>query len=172
MDYSVIGLDEKLRSENCLANRHKRYTSLETESMFDIESSHVNVSNINAPDLVKRTYGNGATGSFTTSAGLYATSRLSYKPPKSSYKIVGFPVVGIYQGTGTAAADMIYPYKGANVTMGRYDVQGGCASYSNYNGTKTEWRASIYDTNGTSTQQIKFITDWIWIDYLTGIGSI
>jgi len=168
MDYSKIGLDSRLRSINSLGAKEKTLTSVEYESAFDVQSNKLNSSKVNLGEFVKRTNNGTAVGDFSTSQALYLTTSITYEPPKTYKKTFGKPIIGIYEGAGTDSADQIYPFRGSNVTYGRYEVTGGVIDYSNYGNVSDQWRAMIIDTNGTSSQQITLATSWLYLDYVTG----
>ena len=167
-DYSHLGLDERLKSKNSLANRFVYTPALQFESLYEVKSDRLDVSKANLGEFIKLSGSGTALGTFSTSQALNLTSTLTYNTPKANVLTYGRPAVGIYQGAGTAAGSQIYPIRGTGVTLGRYDVIGGEIDYSNYNGTAVEWRGMIVDTNGTSSQVITFATRWLYTDYQTG----
>ena len=132
-------------------------------STSDISS--INVSKINITEFVKRSIGGTAKGTFSAGSALNLRAYMTYNPPKSDTMMFGKSCVAVYQGAGTTAANQIYPIRGANVTLGRYDVIGGQMDYAVYGGTTDNWSATIVDTTGTSTQSITFAADYIYLDY-------
>jgi len=151
-------LNDQLRSVNSPLAKRQFLPAIDFASQYEIQSSRVNSSKANLGELIKRAVGGTALGTFNTSQALNLTSTT-----------FGKPVVAIYQGAGTSSANQIYPIRGANVTLGRYEVFGGITDYASYNGTSDNWRAMLIDTNGTSTQSITFAADWIYLDYQTGV---
>ena len=164
-DYQIYGYDKYMRKVTALKN--EVVTSIDFEGKYEIQSDRLNASKVNLINFIKRSDSGTALGTFNLSQALNLTSSITYNKPKSDIRTFGKPAVAIYQGAGTASADQIYPIRGANVTLGRYDVVGGEMDYANYTGTSDQWRAMIIDTNGTSTQVITFATQWIFVDYQT-----
>lgn len=167
-DYSSIGLTKNLKSINNFSDKVKTVDAYSFGAAYEVQVRKLYASKANLGEFVKRVTGGTALGTFNLSQALNLTSSITYKVPHSRIKTFGRPIVGIYQGAGTASADQIYPIRGTAVTLGRYDVIGGELDYSNYNGTADQWRAMIVDTNGTSSQAITFVTDWLYTDYVTG----
>ena len=167
-DYSDLKLSANLRALDSLPERAvKIIPGVDFESAYEVQSSRLNASKVNLGEFIKRATGGTALGTFSASQALNLTSTITYRTPKGSNRTIGNPIVGIYQGAGTASGSQIYPIRGTGVTLGRYDVIGGEIDYSNYNGTASQWRAMIVDTNGTSSQVITFAADWLFTDYVT-----
>ena len=167
-DYKTLGLNNKLQALNSLAVRQTpKVDSISFGANYDVVIDRLNTSKVNITDFIKRSAGGTALGTFSTSQALNLTSDITYNIPKADKPTFGRPIVGIYQGAGTTSGSQIYPIRGASVTLGRYDIIGGELDYSNYNGTSDQWRAMIVDTNGTSSQVITFVADWIFVDYAT-----
>lgn len=166
-DYSNLGLNSKLRKLDSLATRGKIVDNLEFEASYQVQVDRINASKVNLGEFVKRATGGTVLGTFSTSQALNLTSTITYNKPKASNRTFGIPIVGIYDGAGTAAADQIYPVRGVDTVLGRFDIIGGEMDYSNYNGTASQWRGMIVDTQGTSTQVITFAVDWLFTDYVT-----
>lgn len=166
-DYSNLGLNSKLRKIDSLAAGGKVVDNLEFEASYQVQIDRINASKVNLGEFIKRASGGTVLGTFSTSQALNLTSSITYNSPKASNRTFGKAIVGIYQGAGTASANQIYPIRGASVTLGRYDVIGGEMDYSNYNGTASQWRGMIVDTQGTSTQVVTFAADWLFTDYVT-----
>lgn len=152
---------------NSLLSKNRYIDALQFDSEYDVRTKRVNASKANLGEFVKRSFGGTAVGDFSSGQALNLTSSITYKTPKKDVPTFGKVVVGVYEGAGTATDDMIYPVRGANVTLGRYQVDGGEMDRNNYNGTSDQWRAVLIDTNGTSTQQVTFAADWIFLDYAT-----
>mgnify|MGYP001616955813 CR=1 FL=1 len=172
MDYSDIGLDSKLRSETALPNREPLVVkAVDFDMGYEVQIDRLNASKVNLGEFIKRSIGGTVLGTFNIDQALNITSTITYNTPKASNPTFGKPIVAIYQGAGTLAANQIYPIRGGSVTLGRYDVVGGELDYATYNGTSDRWRAMIIDTNGTSTQAITFAADWIFTDYVTDVVS-
>ena len=141
--------------------------ALDFEGQYEVKANKLNASKVNLGEFIKRAGGGTSLGTFSSSQALNITSTITYTTPKSQKRTFGKPIVALYQGGGTLQADQIYPIRGTNVTLGRYDVVGGQIDYANYNGTADQWRAMIIDTNGTSSQVITFAADWLFTDYVT-----
>ncbi len=169
-DYSDLGLNNQLLSENSLSMRRsnrrlpfQHMDNIAFEGLFDVTSGRVNASKINIAEFIRVATGSSASGTFS-SATLNLTSTLTYKAPNAGDPIMGNVYVGVYEGSGTAAADQIYPIKGANVTAGRYIVE-AWYDHQTWDEISSKWRGKITDTQGTSTQDITFAAHWFYIDY-------
>lgn len=167
LDLSHLNLNSRMQKIGSLPDRHKVVTGVEFESIYEMQGGRVNSSKVNLGEFIKRAVGGSALGTFDTAQALNLTSSITYNSPHGSVRVFGKPIVGIYQGAGTNSGSQIYPIRGANVTLGRYDVVGGEMDHANYNGTADQWRAMVIDTNGTSTQVVTFVADWIFADYRT-----
>lgn len=163
----MVDLDEYLFPKNSPITQRQKITGYEFESGYEMQGARVNASKVNLKELVKRVSGGTAVGDFSLTPALDITSEITYKVPQQANRTFGKAVVALYQGAGTAAANQIYPVRGGSVTLGRYDVVGGEADYADYNGISDQWRCMIIDTNGTSSQEITFAADWIFLDYVT-----
>ena len=166
MDYGSIGYNNRLRKVTAL--NQAIVNAVDFETKYEVSSDRVNASKVNLGNFVKRQVGGSAMGTFTSFQAFDLTSTITYKTPQGANPTFGKPIVGIYQGAGTAGSNQIYPIRGGSVTLGRYDVVGGEMDYSHYNGVSDEWRAMLIDTNGTSSQVFTFIADWIFADYVSG----
>lgn len=171
MDYTEIGLDNRLRKNTALPNRHVRVSADEFETYYDVRTNFIDASKADLGELVKVSSGAAAYGTFTTTQSFNLSTYITYRTPHASTKTFGVPMVGIYQGSGTAADDMIYPRIGTNVTKGRYSLDGGVMSYSLYDGTSCRWDSVLTDTTGTSTQVITLAADWLFVDYRSNTMS-
>lgn len=166
--YEDIGLNNRLQAETSLPARRRPYVrGVDFDTQFEVQTDRLNASKINLTDFIRRAGGGTVLGTFSSSQALNLSSNITYNSPKANKRTFGKPIVAIYQGAGTLAANQIYPVRGGSVTLGRYDVIGGEVDYANYNGTSDQWRGMIIDTNGTSTQVITFAADWIFADYVT-----
>lgn len=171
MNYEDLGYDSKLRKIGSPAARPLRPTGLQFDYQNpQIQASRMSMSKLNVTNLVQLSEVGTAVGAFSSSQSLSVTTVLSYISPHANDRIFGQLYMAFYQGAGTASADQIYPIKGANVTAGRYDVQ-GMYDIVGWNGTQSRWRGLITDTNGTSSQQITFQTQWWHIDNVSNERS-
>lgn|SRR3990167_8114522 len=168
-DYSQWGFDNRLRKVTSL--KTNIVTSTDFETKYEVSGDRINISRANLGSFVKKATGGSALGTFNLTQALNLTSSISYDKPQIGVRTFGKSVVGIYQGAGTNSGSQIYPIRGTGVTLGRYEVVGGQMDYSNYNGTADQWRAMLIDTNGTSSQVITFIADWVYLDYRSGVVS-
>ena len=166
LDYSSLGFSNRLRKVTAL--NQTVVNAVDFETKYEVSSDRVNASKVNLGNFIKKSGAGTATGNFSSVQALDLSTSINYKTPKTDVLTFGVPVIGIYQGLGTASGDQIYPIRGSNVTFGQYDVVGGVGDFSRYNGTFCEWRAMIIDTNGTSSQTITFAADWLYTDYVTG----
>ena len=171
MNYSQFGFTNRLRRDTAL--KSDIVTAVDFESKYEVSSDRVNASKVNLGNFVKISYGGSAVGTFNNYQAFNLTSSITYVTPKSAIPTFGKPVIGIFQGVGTASADQIYPIRGTNVTLGRYDVVGGELDYGDndgrgYDGVSDQWRGMLIDTNGTSNQTFTFIGNWIFMDYVSG----
>lgn len=164
-DYEYLGLDNKLMSRSSLSNRFPVVSGLDFESQYEIQTNRMKSSRVNLDGIVKLSGGASGTADFSAGPSLNLITSITFNTPKISKKTFGHPLVAVYQGTTLTTANQIYPSRGANVTLGRYEVQGMFDLHS-YNGTSDIWTGLIADTNGTSTQVITFDADWLYVDYV------
>ena len=164
--YSHLGLNSRLQSERGLSAKRQKMSPLAFSGQFVVQGKNARLSKANLGEFIKFTEGGTAVGNFEAFQSLNLTSEITYKTPKGANRTFGKVSVAVYEGAGTAADDQIYPIKGVNVTLGRYDVMGGENDYVDYNGTSDQWRAMIMDTEGTSSQQVTFVADWLFTDYV------
>jgi len=167
-DYSDAGMTPQLNDPKSLMNtRIKKVVGPTFNMAYQVQSDRVNTSKINVESfIVKSEYGS-ATGSFAAGSVLPFSTTLSYVTPNVKYKMFAIPYIAIYEGTGTIAANQIYPVTGGSVTYGRYRVQ--CDfDLATWDEVKSNFRGNIIDTNGTSTQTVTLLTKWWHPDYRTG----
>ena len=165
--FKNVGLDSRGFSPNSLHNRvSPAVRGIDFDSQYEVQQGgRAAFSKINIESFVQRATGGSVLGTFNVSTALNLTSEITFLSPNADKPTFGRPILAVYQGAGTASVDQIYPLRGANVSLGRYDVQGGVADFSNYNGTADQVRFLIVDSNGTSNQDITFVADWIFLDY-------
>ena len=164
----LSNFNSRLRAKNSLSNREPpQVRAVDFDYRYEVaQSGRAAFSKINIESFIERAGGDTVLGTFNLGQALNITSSITFKTPNITKRTFGKPVLAIYQGAGTASADQIYPIRGANVTLGRYDIIGGEIDYANYNGTSDQWRAMIVDTNGTSSQVVTLAADWIFLDYV------
>ena len=163
---------EKLINFFCLIINIERQSSEQSSRDLRVHSISASVLktsyNYQKSSISLSRSGAGASGTFSTTPSLNLTSSITFANPNAGERTFGKFVIGIYQGTVISAANQIYPIKGVNVTLGRYEVIGGQMDYQTYNGTTDHWKAMIVDTNGTSNQAITLISKYLYYNYLTG----
>lgn len=162
------GYDDKGRALSSLTRRSPaQVNAVEFDYRYEVaQGGRAAFSKINIESFIESSNGGSAVGTFNLGSAINITSSITFNSPNITKRTFGKPVVSIYQGVGTAIDDQIYPIRGNNVTIGRYDVVGGEVDHANYDGTSDQWRAMIVDTNGTSSQAITFAANWIFIDYV------
>lgn len=142
---------------------------------MNFESSHeavqgkvVIASKVGITNFVKQTIGTQSGGNFSGGSVLILSTTAGFIQPFTNKPFHADPYVAVYQGTGQAAADQIYPTLGINVTPGRYIIYGD-HDRNRFNNTPiASWYATLIDTTGASAQQIVFATAWQYIDYTVG----
>lgn len=136
------------------------------ETQYEVQTNKLNASKINLTELVKRAGAAVQYGTLNAGSALNLSSSITYNQPKSAFKTFGHPQMTLYQGTTLTTANQIYPARGANVTIGRYQVQGDFDIHG-YNGTADRWAGLLVDTTGTSSDVIAFRADWLYVDYVS-----
>lgn len=170
-NYSNIGLDAQLNSIRSLRNRGGVFVdNIQYDSRILAQADRINVSKINVENLILLSAVATATGSFSSSQSLSLSTTLTYVTPNTNERIFGIVYLGLYEGSGTAAADQIFPTLGANVTPGRYEVM-GAYDVQGWDNIASVWKGNIIDTNGTSSQQVTFQTQWWHIDNRTSSAA-
>lgn len=164
MTYATIGLDSQLRAKGGIAGRIREFVDSSTfGANYEVNSGVASFSKINVEELIRVSSVGTAVGDFESSSGLNLTSTLTYTSPHESKRIFGIAYLSVYEGAGTAAANQIWPKKGANVTAGRYEVT-GFYNFAEWDHVLGKWGGIIYDTNGTSSQEITLATQWWYVD--------
>lgn len=144
--------------------QNQSLTVSEYEAKFGVQTTSIRTSKANVGELARLSDAGTASGDFSTDVALNLTTTLSFNNPYAASRVMAIPQVAIYQGTVVTATAQIYPIRGSAVTLGRYDVQ-GAFDYEGWDTITGRWRGMIVDTNGTSTQSITFVAQWIYLDY-------
>jgi len=169
MNYGSIGYDSNLRKLTALKTTTIKATDFDV--LYQVQASKLNASKVNLANFVKFSDPGTGLGTFNLGSVLNLTSTITYNSPQILTPTFGKPSIAIYQGASVAGSNQIYPVRGGSVTVGRYNVVGGEIDYAHYDGVSDEWRGMIIDTTGTSTQAITFVTQWVYLDYVSGVGA-
>jgi hypothetical protein len=171
-DYSDIGLAKGLIAQSSLSARKNKVSvnNIDFEGSFQVQNQRLNASKINLDEFAKSAAVSETLGTFTSAASFDITTEISYDTPNVNFNTFALPHVAIYEGSGSASADQIFPTLGANVTIGRYDIQ-SAFNLDSWDGTVTRWSCILTDTNGTSTGVFNFQVQWVYADYRTGVNS-
>jgi len=166
--YEDIGLDNNLQPRNSPIATARGYSpGYRFESRNEVQGNYLRASKLNLTGLAMTSVGGSGTASFSAGSALNLTSTITFKVPYQNKAVFGNAYVSIYQGTALTSNDQIYPIRGANVTLGRYNVQ-GWYDYHTWDFIKNTWRGLLVDTTGTSSQVITFSGAWVYLDYTAG----
>lgn len=160
----MLKLNGRLQPLDSVPARQKYTPGVEFEAQYEVQARQINASQVAFQNIVERTVGTDATGDFSLGSALFVASEITFTPPYQNKPVFGLPFVSIYQGTVTTAINQIYPGQGANVTPGRYLVQGGYDPHD-FDGISPRWEGVIVDTSGTSTQAITLHAEWQYLYY-------
>ena len=166
--YDDIGLDSRLRASTGLYNRQAVFIdAIKFESMYEVQGRRISASNISlGSGLVRMETGSDGTADFVAGSVLNFNSTVKWKTPKEDQPILGIPYLALYQGApGTAktSGNQIWPVRGTNVTVGRFQVQ-GWFDLLNKTGTTSRFAGNVIDTTGTNTQEITFSGAFQYVD--------
>lgn len=169
-DYSQYGLNQYMMPSNAPITNRSFISALEFESTHEaVQGKVVIASKMGIQNFISQNVGTQAGADFTAGSILNITSVIGFNPPFQNKNIFGNAYLALYQGTTQNAADQIWPTKGANVTGGRYQVQGWYDRNVWNNSPQNIWRGMITDTTGSSTQKVVFAAAWQYIDYTIGV---